>query len=96
MDDAVHNSLGNGTAVIRVGINALIPFIRVVLGTEDGRILVAAHLNNLQQVVGFLSSQAADEPLIQDQQIVLSVALNQPLQLSAYLRQAQFFQQFRE
>lgn len=32
VDDTVHNRLGNGAAVIRVGINALIPFFRIVLG----------------------------------------------------------------
>ena len=54
VDDTVHNRFGNGAAVIRVGINTLIPFFRIVLGAEDGRALVAAHLNNLQQIVGFL------------------------------------------
>ena len=48
VDDAVHNSLRNRASVVRVRINALVPFIRVVLGTEDGRPPVAAHLNNLQ------------------------------------------------
>ena len=96
VNDTVHNSLGNGAAVIRVRINALVLFFRIVLGAEDGYAPVAAHLNNLQQAVGFLRRQAADQPLIQNQQIVLSVAFNQFLQLSACLRQAQFLQQFRE
>lgn len=65
MDDAVHDRLGNRAARVRIGSNACIPALRLVLGAEDHRAL-AAGLHDFQQVVGLLGRERPDEPLVQD------------------------------
>ena len=51
MDNSVHDGLGNRTAVRRLGADASVPLACVVLRTENHRPVMAASLDQLQQVV---------------------------------------------
>ena len=66
VDDAVHDCLGNGAAGVRIGINACIPALRLVLGAENHGAL-AAGLHDFQQVIGLLGGERPDEPLVQNE-----------------------------
>ena len=66
VDNVVHNSLGNGAGLFETGVHTLISFAGVILGAEDGGVVGVAGLHKLQQIVGFLKREAADEPLTQD------------------------------
>ena len=96
VDNPVHNGLGNCTAVRRLGTDASVPLARVVLRTENHRPVMAASLDQLQQVVGFLRRQRADEPLVQNQQAGFPVSLQRFLQFPGSVSQSQFLQQFRQ
>ena len=96
VDDAVHNSLGDGTGFLGTGIDPLIPLAGVVLGAEDGGAVGTAGFHKLQKVVRLLRRKAADEPLIQDEQIHLPVAFHGVLELTRSLGEPHLLQQFRE
>jgi hypothetical protein len=77
--DTVHNGFGDRAVVRRNGVNPLVPSLRFVLDIKDGDAVVAPDFENLQQVVRFPWIEAADQPLIKDQQINLLVTLNECL-----------------
>ena len=68
------------------------PEAGVVLGTEDSGSVAASAFNNLQQIVRLLRRKAADQPLVQNEQINLLVSLNGLFEVAAGLGQAQFLQ----
>ena len=93
MDDAVHDWLGNGASGVRIGINACIPALRLVLGTENYGAL-AAGLHDFQQIVGLLWREGPDEPLVQDQQVHLLVGGQTFLQLASASGNTQLVEAF--
>lgn len=96
VNDSVQNSLCDSAVFFRIGMHALVPVSRFILGAEDHGPLAAPYLNYFQKIVDFLMSQATDKLFIQNQQIILApkpVSLNGPLQFSGDLRQRQFLQE---
>lgn len=72
VDDTVENGIGDGAFTLMAWINTLVPSIGVVLRAKDNgavRILSAATLHDFQKIVGLLSSQTANQPLINNQKV---------------------------
>lgn len=76
MDNPVQNGLCNSAAFLRIRMQPLVPVSRLVLGAEDHRAFITPCLNHFQQVITFLGRQTSDQPFIQNQKIILLVALN--------------------
>ena len=96
MDNSVQNSLCNSAAFLRIRMQPLVPVSRLVLGAEDHRAFITPCLNHFQQVITFLGRQTSDQPFIQNQKIILLVALNGLFQLTCGLSQGQFLQKLWE
>lgn len=96
VDDSVHDGLGDGAAVIRIGIDAFIPFPSIVLGAEDHGTAAAPALHDFQQVIGLLRCQTADQPLVQDEKVYLLVGADRGLKTIAGPCQSKVIQQFRQ
>ena len=62
VNDAVQDTFGDGTAFVfgPVTVNAVIPVIYVILGTEDQRPFPAAGINQFQKIIEY---SVASEPL---------------------------------
>ena len=93
VDDAVHDCFRNWAAGIRVGVNAGIPALGLVLGAENYGALVAG-LHDFQQVVGLLREKP-DEPFVQNQQAHLLVGGQTFLQLACAAGNTQLVEEFR-
>lgn len=96
MDNPVQNGLCNSAAFLRIRMQPLVSVSRLVLGAEDHRAFITPCLNHFQQVITFLRRQTSDQPFIQNQKIILLVALNGLLQLTCGLSQGQFLQKLWE
>ena len=98
MDDSIHNGLGDRTVTARIGVDALVPPVCLILRTEDHGftgILSTTRLYNLQKIIGFLRIQASDQPFVYNQKIHLLVCLERLLKVTAASRNTQLVQQFR-
>ena len=95
VDDPVHDSIGNGTVLVGVGVNAFIPAVRIVLSAEYRRAVLGSGLNDLQQVEGLLNRECAQQSLVQDQQIHLGIGLGHLLEQVVRTGNHKFVQQLR-
>ena len=75
VDDPVNYRFGDGTAVIRFGIDAVIPALGVVLCAEYHRTRHTG-FDDLQQINALTWREFADKPLVKDKQIDLFVCLD--------------------
>ena len=71
-----------------------VPPLRFVLRAKDRR-LAAPRFHNLQHIVGFLRGQRANQPFIQNQQVLLFVRFKHLFQRASAAGNAQLIQQFR-
>ena len=60
MDDSVQDCLSDSTVITfgPVTVDSIVPFVRIVLSTEDHGTFPAAYLDDFEQVIGFDSDEA--------------------------------------
>ena len=71
MDDSVQDCLSDSTVITfgPVTVDSIVPFVRIVLSTEDHGTFPAAYLDDFEQVICFWFREWPQEPFIDDQQI---------------------------
>ena len=77
VNDAVQDTFGDGTAFVfgPVTVNAIIPVIYVILGTEDQRPFPAAGIDQFQKIIGFRFGKRPEKPFVNDQQVKPGIGL---------------------
>ena len=97
VDDPVHDRFRDRAAFSQFRIDTGIPFLVVVLSTEDHRSLRAVYsgLNDLKKIVSFLRRQHTDEPLINYEQVDFLVAFDGFSERSGSLGDIEFVQKLR-
>ena len=77
VNDAVQDAFGDGTAFVfgPVTVNAIIPVIYVILGTEDQRPFSAAGIDQFQKIIGIRFRKRPEKPFVNDQQVKPGIGL---------------------
>ena len=93
-ENSVNNRIRDRAVIVLVSIDSIVPTFSMVLRTENHR-TVYARFNDFQQVIAFIRSQTANQPLIKNQQINLLVRLNDFSKFAVHLGNTQLIQKFR-
>ena len=75
MNDPIQDTFSNSTVFVfcTITVDSIVPFVGVILRTEDQSSFLAAGFNDLQQVVCFSFRKRSEEPFINDQQVIFRV-----------------------
>lgn len=72
VDDSVNNGIRDRTVIVRIGIDAFILALGMVLCTENHR-PINTHFDDLQQIIAFICRQLANQSFVKNQKVNLPV-----------------------